>query len=172
MAKLRGSTRNELEVMILNQINGGPSMFGTERFAEIYEDFEDNQDRLAQLFRTMTRCEFFVFVEFCLSQIDRAFEASGRVECGRVKGLLFAIAQKQLQVSYFESNATPAQRAAMHKTATACYELAKGFYPASEQPAVEAVWLASLNHGERFGYRSGPDFEPIPQHRSSCDPTS
>jgi hypothetical protein len=139
-------------------------MVGPEQYADLYAAFEDRQEWLAQTLTTMTRDEYFAFVEFCLSRLDLMFEAKDAAEASRVKGLWLAIARKELELSDFEDGMTLEQRLASRQAATSYYELAKGFYLPEQQEAVEAAWLSAVDRGERFGYRSGAVFEIMAPH--------
>jgi hypothetical protein len=143
-------------------------MFGPERYAEIFEDFHDNQEWLSQLFGTMARQEFHDFIDFCLERLNHDYETKSGpesfAEYRRVKGLLFAIARKELELSDFGDGLTIEQRLSTKAAATSYHELAKGFYAPHQQDAVDAAWQASLDRGEKFGYRSGPVFEILAPH--------
>lgn len=102
----------------------------------------------------MTFTEFSDFVDYCFKEFDLAAEAQDGAEFRRVKGLILALARKKLEIAHFMNGLKDKQRAATLETATAYYELAKGFYTADAVPTVEAAWAASLEEASRFGWPS------------------
>jgi hypothetical protein len=140
-------------------------IFGPEKCASISNQFEEKQESLTQLFTEMRRTEFLTFVGFCFSRLHRVNKEKNPLEFIRVRGLLLAIARKELEISDFEDDITPDQRTAYRNTATLYYELAKGCYPPDQQDAVEAAWRAAMSYGERFGYRKKIIFDIFAPHR-------
>jgi hypothetical protein len=126
----------------------------TDRCADIYSNFEDRQQWFTELFESMTHAEYIDFVGYCFKELDLAADAKDGGEFRRVKGLILALARKDLEVAYFMDGLTEAQRATALKAATSYYELAKRFYPADAVPAVEAAWAESLDYASRFGWPS------------------
>jgi hypothetical protein len=135
-----------------------------DRYADIYLNFQDRQEWFAELFAGMTLTEFHDFVDYCFKELDLAAEAKDGAEFGRVKGLIIALARKELEVAHFMDGQTDEQREASRNTATAYYELAKGFYAADKVHAVEAAWSAALDNAAHFGWPS-PVFDVLALHQ-------
>ena len=51
-----------------------------DRFADIYLNFQDRQQWLAELFASMTHAEYLGFVEYCYNKFDLAAEAKDGAE--------------------------------------------------------------------------------------------
>jgi hypothetical protein len=132
----------------------GGEMPEPDRYAMIYLNFEDHQARLDDMLSNMRFIEYREFVEYCFKELDFAAEAKDGGEFRRVRGLILAIARKQLEISKFMDGLTDSQRASAWQCAVSYYELAKGFYDADKVPALEAAWAASIDHCERFGWPS------------------
>lgn len=129
-------------------------MSDVDRYADLYLNFPDRQEWFAQLFVSMTFTEYREFVDYCFKELDLADEAKDGAEFRRVKGLILALARKELEIARFMDGLPDEYRVGCLETATAYYELAKGFYPADKVPAVEAAWAASLDDAARFGWPS------------------
>jgi hypothetical protein len=74
----------------------------------------------------MTLTEPHSLVDYCFKELDLAAEAKNGVELRRVKGLIFTLAGKDLEIARF--GLTGEQRAASLRTATSLYELAKNTF--------------------------------------------
>jgi hypothetical protein len=146
-------------------------MSETDRWADIYINFRDSQQWLAELFASMTHAEYMNFVEYCFKELDLAAEVNDGAEFRRVKGLILALARKELEIARFMDGQTDRQREAALKAATSKYELAKRFCPADSVPAVEAAWAAELDRAARFGWPS-VIFDCLPPQRVFKDTNS
>ena len=113
--------------------------------------------------------EYNAFVTYCFDQFDRAAEAGDSGEFDRVKGLILALARKDIEVAYLMEGLPVERRIALIKAATSYYELAKGFYPERIVPAIESAWAAILDYAARFGYTSSV-FTVLPPHHLFRDP--
>jgi hypothetical protein len=134
--------------------DGGAGLSDTERYADLYLNFVDNQDWLSQTFASMTMAEYHAFVTYFFEELNFAGEAKEGGEFQRVKGLILAMARKDLEVAHFSQGLTDEQRESSRRAATAYYELAKGFYSPDRVVAVEEAWATSLDHCARFGWPS------------------
>ena len=130
----------------------GPSV--AEAYADLYLGFIDNQTWLADTFGNMSLPEFIGFTVYVFEELDLADKSNEVGELQRVKGLLLAMARKELELARFHRGLTDQQRHSALKTAAAYYELAKGYYPLEARPAIEAAWTASTDKGEAFGWPS------------------
>ena len=130
-------------------------MSNTEVFFRLYYGFEDRQKWFSDRFTEMTFSEYRGFVAFCLDEIDATAEVDSKKELKRVKGLLLALAWRELQISAFMWGLTAEQRKYFADAASTYYELAKTFYPAHAVPAVEAAWKLNLDYVADFGWPLG-----------------
>jgi hypothetical protein len=89
-------------------------MSDTDRWANIYLNFRDSQQWLAELLASMTHAEYMSFVEYCFGELDLAAEAKDGAEFRRVKGLIMALARKQLEVARFMDGLTDRQKGSRH----------------------------------------------------------
>ncbi len=139
-------------------------MSDSERYADVYLNYPDRQQWLADTFASMTFAEYQGFLDYCFEEINLAAAAKDGAELWRVRGLLMALARKNLEVAHFMDGLTDEQRTASLHLATSNYELAKRFYPEDTVPAVEAAWAASLDEAARFGWPSAV-FYMLAPHR-------
>ena len=135
-----------------------------DRYADLYLNFQDRQEWLAELFAEMTFAEFQEFVDYCFQELDSASEAKEGAEFYRVKGLILALGRKKLEIGYFMDGLTDEERVALLNSATSYYNLARGFYPTDKVPALELAWAAELDYCIRFGWPSAA-FSVTAPHR-------
>ena len=137
-------------------------MMDRDAFADLYLHFEDRQAWLNERLSAMTFTEYLAFVDYVFSETDFAAEAKDGREFFRVKGLLLAIARKELEVGHFLAWPTAEQRASSQRAAQTYFDLAKGFYPEAMRPALDAGWAASQEHAATYG-ASSPLFGIVTQ---------
>ena len=126
----------------------------THRYADIYRNFQDKQQWLDDLFQSMTFWEYRCFTNYLWEETALADEGVDDAELRRVKGLLLALARKELEVAHFMYGLTDDQREVSLRAAKSTYELAKGLYSPDVQPAVEGLWNELLRHASRYGWPS------------------
>lgn len=129
-------------------------MSDIDRYSDIYLNFQDRQQWLADTFADMTFEDYMAFVDYCFEQLDFAAERKDGEEFRRVKGLMFAFARKHLETAHFMDGLTDDQRAWSRRAAITYYELAKSFYSAGDVSSVETAWATSLDCADRFGWPS------------------
>lgn len=139
-------------------------MSNTEKYAEIYLNFQDRQAWFEDLFSKMTIYEYFEFIDYFFHELNFAKEEKNILEFQRTKGLMLALARKELEISYFMDDITQEQRIASMNSAKNFYNMAKDFYPKEDIPILEKAWKYSLDHAAQFGYPS-PLFDLLAPHR-------
>jgi hypothetical protein len=135
-------------------------------FEDLYRDFEDRQAWLEEVLTDMSFAEFDGLVTFIFERLDVAAAENDGIEFNRVKGLLLAVARKQLEAANsLDTTISVPHRESLMKAADSMFVCAKGFYPPTSQPAVQAAWDASLDGAAHFGYRAAGVFEVMARDR-------
>jgi hypothetical protein len=134
------------------QRSEGPS--AQEAYATLYLRFLDNQAWLSDRLENMSLPDFIGFTVYVFDQLELAGKSNEVAEFKRVKGLILAMARKELEMARFQAGLSEQQRRIALRTATAYFELAKGFYTAEARPAIDAAWAATIEKGETFGWPS------------------
>ncbi len=125
-----------------------------DRNAELYLNFQDQQQWLEAAFAGMTYKEYLGFVDYVFEELDLAAETNNGAEFRRVKGLILALARKHLEAAHFMDELTDEMRVSLHKVAISYCEFARGLYPAEAAPGVAAAWAASEEYAEKYGWPS------------------
>ena len=121
-------------------------------FERLYFHYEDRQAVLYDTFTSMSFEEFNNFIDYCFQRMDIASEERNGGEFHRIKGLLIAVARKQLEIGYFMDGLSQEARDTALKSAHAIYVLAHGFYGPDQRASLDEAWASSIDTGNRFGY--------------------
>jgi hypothetical protein len=147
-------------------------MSDSDRYANIYLNFPDNQQWLADTLADMTHEEYLGFVEYVFTELGFAEEAKERSEFQRVISLMLALARKELEIGHFMAGLSDEYRESCIKCAKSYYDMAKNFCSQDMILRIETAWVASLDHAARYGWPS-PIFSMIEgSHRVFKDDNS
>jgi hypothetical protein len=126
----------------------------SDHYANIYLNFPDNQQWLADTLADMTHEEYLGFVDYVFAELGFAAEAKEGSEFQRIASLILALARKELEIGHFMAGLSDEYRESCIKCAKSFYEMAKKFCSQDMLLPIETAWAASLDHAALYGWPS------------------